>query len=454
MSARRPRLAALLLGLLCAAVLLELGLRAACLPRFRTPDETRVFTLYAVGGSTTQGQPFSRRLSFPAIVSAMFSDRARGLPIRVRNLGKGGENIGAQWRRLRRELAFRRRGAPGAVLIYAGLEPGGPWPQAGWAERLSLWFERRVAVRSFFLTDLVQLVKQSRPPRYSRASYEFYLRQTVRLAQDRGLVPVLSTVAANLSDMEPSFLGDERTDPALPVVLEGRRLEAARRFPAAIALYESAASAGEPARPYLIYRAAKCWQALGRYDQAREGFWRAAEGDADLRFWRPSRAQNDLLRRIASESGAVLSDAARLFEESAPHGLLGAEFFMDFHHPNLRGYHLLARGFAEALGTALGERPEGAGWDEEELRRRFSLDDDSLAWSSLTSGRLLLECACTLYPWPDDRLALARRDFAAALRLSPGDSRAALGLSLTQSPALRPLLRDREAMVRLLPRLR
>jgi tetratricopeptide (TPR) repeat protein len=446
--------------LLLAGALAVLGAsegiyRGALFLDSRSTADAGSFALYAVGGSTTEGQPFNKRMSLPFMVSAMFSGRIEDRPIVVHNLARGGEPIYLQWRRLRRAVACRR--GPGAVLIYAGVEPGGPQPDelCDPQSRLSRWWERRVCPRSFVLADLFYLARRVWPHRncYSISTYDFYLRQTAALAREHGLTPVLSTVVANMASMEPNFEMDAETDPAEPRVAEGRRLEKAGRLREAIARYSAAASAAEPLRPYLLYRTAKCWQALGRYDQARECYWQAVEEDPKWRFWRPTRAQNDLVRRIATDTGALLADSAALFQRSSPHGLQGAELFMDFHHPDLRGYQLLAAGFSEALGPAVGQRPQGRDWSEDELRRRFGIDDDELFASWLRTGALLMECACSLYPWPEDRIALARRAYAAALTLRPKDRQALLGMALLSAPAARRLLRNREAMAWIIPSL-
>lgn len=442
----------ILLG--CAAALAVLCLceasyRGVLLLRARLSPDRRAFTLYAVGGSTTEGQPFTGRVSFPLLAGAMLSDGDQSPTIVVRNLAVGGETIFFQWRRLRRAVAYRR--GPGAVLIYAGVEPGGPRPEehSDGQTRLGRWLERRVIVRSFVLTDLLAWSRLSwlRRDAYSMSLYDFYLRQAAQAARDNGLTPVLSTVVSNMADMEPNFMMDEQTDPDEPRVAAGRRLEKAGRWRQAIAHYQAAAAAPEPLRPYLLYRIAKCWQALCRYDAAREFYWQAAEADTKSRFWRPSRAQNDVVRRAAVESGALLADSAALFERSAPHGLLGRGLFSDFHHPNLRGYALMARAFAEALGPALGTRPRGSDWDENELRRRFRLDDEYMVNVWLRTASRLLECACALYPWPEDRLAMARRCFSAVLLVQPMNRQALLGMDMVDSPAWRPLLRKRESII-------
>ena len=426
------------------------------------------FTLYALGGSTTQGQPFGTEPSpynFPVVVREMFGGRVQGRPIAVRNLAAGGESIFYQWRRLRAATAFRR--GPGAVLVYAGVEPGGPRPDAesGPAARAWDWWERRVVSRSFALTDLLYLSREARRwaaerlgPSwrwgFSMSSYEFYLQDSAHVARARGLVPVLSTVVCNLADMEPNFALAQRTDPGEGGVAAGRGLERAGRWREALAHYRALAESGPALEPYLHYRMAKCEAALGRWAEARRSYARAADADTQDRFVRPTRAQNEVVRRAAAESGALLSDAAALFERSSRHGLVGRELFMDFHHPNVRGVHLLARSFAEALGPAVGERPRGLDWDEAELRRRFGLDDRRMLQPWLSSGMLLLECACALYPWPNDRLAMAERAFSEALRISPENERARQGLALVRAPAGKALLRDRQAMTSVLLDLR
>jgi tetratricopeptide (TPR) repeat protein len=432
----------------------EAGFRGFLYLRARLGGDSKVFALYALGGSTTHGAPFGR-VSFPSLVRALLSDQVQGRPIDVRNLSAPGESIGFQWWRLRRAAAYRR--GPGAVLIYAGVEARLlPRERTDRAARLWRWLERRVIVRSFVLTELYYQALEAwrhKPSGgvvpYTMSSYDFYLRQTAQFARANGLIPVFSTVFSNMADMEPNFEGEEQTDPEDPLVAAGRRLEKAGRLKEAIAYYTANAAPWEPLSPYLYYRTAKCWQALARYDEARESYWKAVETDTQMRFPRPIRAQNILLRRIAAETGALLTDSFGAFQSHSPHGLIGRDLIIDFHHPTLRGYHLLARGFAEALGPAVGARLQGLDWDEAELRRRFNLDEDVVeAW--LRTGENVLQNSVALYPWPEDRAALARRAFAEVLRARPQDRLALLGLDLVESPAWRRVLRDRLAMTRIL----
>ncbi|MDD5629407.1 MAG: hypothetical protein PHU21_10110 [Elusimicrobia bacterium] len=437
------------LALACAATLAALCLseaayRGILLLRSALSHDPRAYTVYALGGSTTNGQPFPRRAAFPEMASAMLESSMPGRSIQVRNLARSGENIYFQWVRLRRAAAYHK--GQGAVLVYAGVEPGGPHPDQGLgrAARWGRWLERRICARSFVLGDLLALWRGAfrRGAAFDISFYDFYLLQAVRCAQENGLTPVLSTLVSNIAEMEPNFAGDEQTPPDEPKAVEGLRLEKAKLWRRAAAYYAATAAPQEPLRPWLLYRQAKCFQALRRWDEARELHWQAVESEYKHRFNRPSRALNAAVRRTAAESGALLADSAALFERDSPHGLPGGALFADFNHPNLRGYALLARSFAEALGA----RPQDADWREAELRRRFSISDEDMAAAWRNSGALLLECAGTLYPWPEDRLAMARRAFTEALRLQPDDRRARLGLTMVSAPNWRPLLRSREAM--------
>lgn len=199
----------------------------------------RVLELYAVGGSTTRGEPYGPPLSFAAVTARSFC----GKPVVVYNLGRPGESIYPQALRLRRRLRWRDRRNPAAVLIYSGHnEPFRPgW--SGWQR-----FKERVLWRSLLLSDVVAAVERGlrlRRP-HDLAAYEAYLRLAVEESRAAGAAPVLATVSSNVTGVEPN---------PSPEALES-------------------------------------WRA-GRW-------WDAVDADPRTEFGRSTRAQNEAVRRVGA----------------------------------------------------------------------------------------------------------------------------------------------------------
>lgn len=404
-----------LAGGLIAFVVLEGAARALLLARARL-DAPRApaFELYAIGGSTMHGQPFDNaatRFSVPAAVAGALGGAVDGRPIVTRDLSRSGESLYAEWGRLRLALAGRPRAAPGALLIYSGHNEGEPRPFcASLGCRLARALERNVAMRSVVLSETLYLARRARllEREGTLDEYRFYLRSCVALARDAGLRPVLATAASDIADVEPP--AESEDEPALVLYREGR--EDMRR---------------------------------GRDDDARARFWDAVDASSRRRYGRATRAQNDAVRETARRLGVPLADAAAAFEAAAPRGLPGRDLFVDFQHPNLRGYALLAGTYAAVLAAAVGRDAPPAP-DPERLRRDFAIDDAALAGAYVQGGEALLRYAAPGHPRPEGIAALARADFSRALASDPESWTARLGLALADACARGELFREERGL--------
>ena len=168
-----------------------------------------------------------------------------------------------------------------------------------------------------------------------------------------------------------------------------------------------------------------------RYEAARQGFWAVVDGDPRLNFGRATVAQNALIRRLAEEHGLPLVDGLAAFEHASPHGIPGIDLFADGHHPNLRGYWVLASAAADTLAETLDAELSSSLPDPEAIAVRFGLGPLALARAHVRSGSWLIATAA-LHPWPVDRLVLAERHFRAAADGGDGLS-SFLGIALSQA---------------------
>lgn len=153
-------------------------------------------------------------------------------------------------------------------------------------------------------------------PRLAR-SYQHFARNladTCRVARHAGIPVVLSTVGVNLRDCAPFGGG-----------------------PAAAA-YD---------------RARAAWDA-GAYEEARRGYLEARDLDG-LRFRADGRI-NDAIRRMAAAEQVRLYDGEAALAAEAPHGIPGAETFLDHVHLTFTGNYRLARGLVDVLREELPAR--------------------------------------------------------------------------------------------------
>lgn len=430
-----PRKAALALAaaavLAGALVLLTEGLYRLTL-RYpaNASREQGVFELYAMGESTMEGAPFYKDLRRvmppPTIVSALFADRLSGRPLRVINQAFGGNSVYPQAVKMIAALKYRNKAEPAVLLIYAGhneqirLEQR---PQIGL--RLYEIFKQRVLIHSLFFSAAVLRLEQHFLFYGIRDldHYGFYLRAVIEAAREAGVVPVLSTLAGNLT-LEPWL------EKAIPGLEEGLALELSGKYEKAAAHYARLArEQGQgPVPPYLEYRQGRCLQLLGKPALARNRLLYALENDQQPLRAKPS--QNELLRALAREYSLPLVDAEKLFAERAPGGLPGKDLFVDHVHPGAAGYLLLSRAFAERLGPLCGDSIRKDIRDASALFPTPGMSPGEKAAPYLLAGTYMLWFSWSSIPIPD-RLALAEKNFRLAAKLSGGSQLAGIGLRVT-----------------------
>ena len=181
-----------------------------------------------------------------------------------------------------------------------------------------------------------------------------------------GVPTVVCTVPVNLKDCAP-FLSAHTPDLApeqdaawTRAFEDGVRLEAAAKFPEALARYREAADL-DPQYAEVEFRAARCLVALGKPAEAGERFARARDLDA-LRF-RSDSAINRTIREVATVragDGVVLADAERAFADASPNRVPGEELFLEHVHMNFSGNYVLARTVLESAAPALDTRHKRA----------------------------------------------------------------------------------------------
>ncbi len=424
----------------------ELGYRRMLRAEGRfVPVAEDAFVLYGVGESTMTGQPYGESVSPILLTRTLLGGRIAGRPIDVHNLAQPSSGIISQGLRFESEVALRDRAIPGAVLIYSGHNEGfGGREQRGGL--LSLVGDVHLLRYSAALTDLLVYLEANRivaPPEGMHHRTERFLRRVIESALRAGLVPVLFTLPSNIARIEPNARLSEM--PEVRAVLEaGAGLETAGEIERALAYYrhayDSARALGRPSAPLLLYRAARCAEALGDYETARRDYWSAVDSDSRQNFGRATTAQNALVRSLGVEYRIPVVDVVSVFEQAAPHGILADDLFADGHHPNLEGYRLLAEACVARLAEVFpAKRIDGLA-DVDEIVAALDISAGQLRSAHMTAGSWLVSTSA-LHPWPRDRMALAQAHFRAAAS-SQDDVSALLGLAIAQASRDGTLLTD------------
>jgi tetratricopeptide (TPR) repeat protein len=430
---RRACVAAL--GALAVALVAELAYRAVLHSNARRHGGAE-FEVYGVGESTMVGEPFHPKISVPRLLEHVFGGVMAGRPIKVVNLAERGAPLYAQSVAFARALGARNPAAPGVVLVMSGhnesFAPGGEG--GGWRVATAIG-ERSVLVRDVLLAlRRRRLIERERSP----AASERYLRRVVETALSSGLVPVLTTMASNISRIEPN-VDASTAAPIAAIVAQGLALEAHARFVEARDLYRSRLD-DTPSAAVLEYRLGRCAEAAGDYAAAREHYWNAVDRDPRLMFGRATRDQNRLVRELAREYRVPLVDAVQVFEEHSPHGILGDDLFMDGQHPTVAGYVLLANAYAAMLSERFATPITRPLRDGQGAAAALGFGPGDEPQAAVIAGSWLIATSVG-HPFPQDRMALAEKRFAAAV--GKGDDFSLyFGMALAQAAARGGLLRN------------
>ncbi len=215
------------------------------------------------------------------------------------------------------------------------------------------------------------------------AHYRYNVGRMVRMAEEAGVPMILVNPVANLRH-SPPFKSEHRADltPAELARWQALCESAASHLRRehydlyqAIDEYEQACRL-DPLHAGGFFNLARCYEAAGKLDLAREAFVQAKELDVcPLRIVEP---MHEAVLEIAEASGTPLLDAQALFAGRTPSGIVGSDWLVDHVHPSIEGHQLLADALAGMLVEqgVVTPRPE---WEEakrEHFREHFaSLDD-------------------------------------------------------------------------------
>ncbi len=96
-----------------------------------------------------------------------------------------------------------------------------------------------------------------------------------------------------------------------------------------------------------FFKLGKALYSLERYDEAKNAFLRAKDLDA-LRF-RATEEFEQILVGTCKNFGVPVAGVDSAFELQSPHGIIGRELIIEHLHPNIEGYFLMGKVFANAI---------------------------------------------------------------------------------------------------------
>jgi tetratricopeptide (TPR) repeat protein len=234
-------------------------------------------------------------------------------------------------------------------------------------------------------------------------------------------------VAGNYADWEPnrSVFNGSNKEKFRELMHNGKEAQDQLALNKAVSYYlQSLSLSDDFAETH--YRLGKSYELLGYYDRAWKEFKKAV--DYDAMPLRCTEEQNNFIK--TREDGLVFTtDAVEYLRRNDPRGIIGFNFMIDGHHPNLRGYILISHLIAEKIRQIFNEKKESHLITEEEARRIFHIDDRALFKIYVSRGRWLMRLATWRFD-PLPRLRKAEGYFSDAMAIDASRFESYLGLAM------------------------
>jgi tetratricopeptide (TPR) repeat protein len=385
----------------------EERLKYFCPQSFAAEKGPQTFRIFCLGGSTVQGRPYSVETSFTTWLKLNLNAARPQTDFEVVNCG-GISYASYRLVPIMRELLDYE---PDLFIIYTGqnefLEDRTyqrlkriprvlirihrtmlnlrSYSLAN--EFISTRLSRRRGISKTILPGEVQakldfedgLESYHRDEIWREGTIEHFgrnLQTMVRMSRRAGVPVILVNPVSNLKDCPPfksefsSDLSTSEIERVAELSEEARKLGWNDVY-GKIRLLEQAVEI-DNRHAGLIYLIGKCYEQIGRLNEAKNWFVRAKEEDiCPLRILEP---MHQAILDVAEQYRVPLVDAEALLGERAEGGVLGSEWLLDHVHPSIHGHQLIADSLYETMeNMKLVRKPQGWREARDELwQRNFS----------------------------------------------------------------------------------
>ena len=379
-----------------------------------------VICVYVIGGSTALGQPYHSKISFPKIILYLFNEEINGKKIKIINLAEAGQPLEYGYWKLFQEL-FLRPPREGILLIYSGIND---FIRDTKGYPLTVW---KILQESILLSKIHWWWRCFAPEENLLSKYEYQLEKTIRLAFYYDIKPIVSTLICNFAEFLP-FEDFNNSDSQIDIPLFvnlfkiGKEYEVQNGIEEAFTIYEEMPAMINAPPAMFYYRLGKYFEHCKDYERARECYL------LSMRFQSFSLSfQNDTIRKVAKRNDVGLVDSAEIFEQASPNKLVGYNLFIDQEHPNLKGYQLIADGFAKEIEKIMNVRKLFMHTSEEDIFNHFDFDERDLFYVYISNVYAFTYYMCQAINLPDGKIKRAEYYLKQAEALFPHDPQILLG---------------------------
>ena len=304
----------------------------------QSQDDSGRWHVFALGGSTTYGDPFDASPNFTALA-------LRHLGIEDDNEAKlhlfAGPALTLEQNllKLKDHLMYR---APkhGVIVLYTGVnecfrEDKTYWMFRYGLHRVPLFYHIVNVWNRWTKKNLVEGVN-------SLGVFEAQYREVFRIARRHGYKVITVKPAGNIYDYEPD---------ASPWSSVSRRQveELLAQGPDAI-FDQLPAYRAQGNENFLKFVYAKSLENSGREAEAHQAYIEAADYHCS---YVPNQAKRQVVHNISAENGVTAIDAWTLIESVSPTGRLDQGAFFDAHHPRLEGVYEISVQVAKQMASVL-----------------------------------------------------------------------------------------------------
>ncbi len=346
--------------------------------KFTKNKEKNSVRLICLGGSTTAGFPYEVNINFPYFIKSRLQWLFPEKNIEVINLGISAINSHAVVDFLPELINLD----PDMVLIYMGHNEF--YGALGLASIESIGSNRAfikiyLELKEFRTYQLVhsivwdllnifksdpnqkqrctlmeEVISQSQIPYKSELyiktieNFHYNLEDIVEFLSENKIPVLISDVVSNIKDQSPLgaddiFINDPNIKQQFQKAVaygNDNNLELAKTTYEEIIISDSTIAS-------VLYNYAKCLYNLSYFQKSKKYFLKAR--DYDLMRFRAPEEINTIIKKICSNTNAVLVSSDSVFQSNSEHNITGKDLFLEHLHPNVKGYYLIASSFIEGL---------------------------------------------------------------------------------------------------------